>query len=66
MNFTTTRTRGWQRLCWEWAKAQEPFELREVKTEHFPFCDILSATYRGKYHFSFPTATMFFTFSKER
>jgi len=65
MNFTTTKTRGWQKQCWEWAKAQESFELREVNTEHFPFCDALSATYLGKYHFSCNTGVVTFTFSQE-
>jgi hypothetical protein len=65
MNFTTTKTKGWQKHCWEWAKAQQPFELREVGTEHFSFCEILSATYQGKYHFSFKTAVVTFTFSGE-
>jgi hypothetical protein len=65
MNFTMTKTKEWQKQCWEWAKAREPFELREVKTEHLSFCKILSATYQGKCQFSPTTAVVTFTFVKE-
>jgi hypothetical protein len=65
MNFTTTKTKEWQKLCWEWAKAKESFELREAGKEHFPFCDILCATYRGKYQFSSIAPVVTFTFPKE-
>jgi hypothetical protein len=50
INSTTTRTQGWQADCWNWAKANEPFELYGVETQHLPFCRELSATCRCKYH----------------
>lgn len=43
INSTTTRTQGWQADCWNWAKANKPFELHGVQTQHLPFCEALSA-----------------------
>lgn len=47
---TTTRTQGWQADCWNWARANEPFELHGVASQHLPFCRELSAACRCKYH----------------
>lgn len=46
---TSTRTRGWQADCWNWAKANEPFELHGVTRDHMPFCRELSSTCHCKY-----------------
>jgi len=62
MNFTTTKTAGWQKDCWEWAKAKESFELRDVAKEHFVFCDELCAAYGGQYRLSFVAPVATFTF----
>ena len=42
LNSTTTRTKGWQADCWNWASANQPFELHGVGHEHLPFCQELS------------------------
>ena len=52
MNFVTTKTKGWQLYCCEWAKVHEQFELHGIEKQHLPFCDLLSATYQGKYECS--------------
>lgn len=49
MNFTTTKTQGWQKHCWEWAKNNEPFELHGVEVIHYRFCDELCAAYQYKF-----------------
>jgi hypothetical protein len=49
INSTSTRTQGWQADCWNWAKANEPFELYGVETQHLPFCQELSEACRCKY-----------------
>jgi hypothetical protein len=50
INSTTTRTQGWQADCWNWAKANEPFQLYGVQTRHLPFCEALAAACRCKFH----------------
>jgi hypothetical protein len=65
MNITTTKTRGWQQHCWDWAKAKEPFELRDVGTENIPFCDELCAAYQGRYRLSHAGPVAIFTFTEE-
>ena len=50
--------------CCEWAKVQEPFQLRGIGKQHLPFCDILSATYQGKYQCSLDTSLVTFTFEQ--
>jgi len=50
MNFTTTKTLGWQQRCWDWAKSREPFELHGVSVPNLLFCEELCAAY--KYRFS--------------
>ena len=62
MKSTTTKTPGWQKQCWDWAKAKEPFELRDAAKEHLVFCDELCAAYGGQYQFSPITAVATFTF----
>jgi len=49
INSTSTRTQGWQADCWNWARANEPFELYGVETQHLPFCQELSEACRCKY-----------------
>jgi hypothetical protein len=49
INLTTTRTKGWQEVCWSWARSMQPFELFGVLTTHLPFCQALSAAYRCKF-----------------
>jgi hypothetical protein len=65
MNFTTTKTKGWQQHCWEWAEAKEPFELRDVAAENIPFCNELCAAYQGKYQLSNVVPVATFTFIVE-
>lgn len=50
VNSTTTRTKGWQTDCWNWAKANKPFELYGVQRRHFQFCESLSAACHCKFH----------------
>jgi hypothetical protein len=50
VNFTTTRTQGWQRHCWEWARSGQPFLLHGIGAQNLVFCDELRAAY--KYYFS--------------
>jgi hypothetical protein len=50
INSTTTRTRGWQADCWNWAKANQPFELHGVRSQHLPFCEALAAACQCKIH----------------
>jgi hypothetical protein len=49
LNSTTTRTKGWQADCWNWAKAKKPFQLFGVQTAHLAFCQALSAAYRCRF-----------------
>ena len=49
LNSVTTRTTGWERKCWEWAEAGHPFELRDVETRHFMFCQEICAEYDYTY-----------------
>jgi hypothetical protein len=50
INSTTTRTQGWQADCWNWAKANMPFELYGVGMQHLAFCKALAAACRFKFH----------------
>jgi hypothetical protein len=50
INSTTTRTQGWQADCWNWAKANMPFELYGVGSNHLAFCKALAAACRFKFH----------------
>jgi hypothetical protein len=47
---TTTRTQGWQADCWNWARANEPFELYGVGTQHLQFCQALSTACGCQFH----------------
>jgi len=38
---TTTRTQGWQADCWNWAKANLPFKVYGVESQHLAFCRTL-------------------------
>ena len=49
INSTTTRTKGWQADCWNWAKARKPFALYGVQTNHLAFCQALSAAYQCRF-----------------
>lgn len=49
INSTTTRTQGWQTDCWNWAKANKPFELCGIQKKHLAFCEELSAAYHCKF-----------------
>lgn len=46
INSTTTRTQGWQADCWNWAKANLPFELYGVESQHLGFCKTVAAACR--------------------
>ena len=50
INSTTTRTQGWQADCWNWAKANMPFELYGVGTNHLEFCKALAASCGFQFH----------------
>jgi hypothetical protein len=49
INSTTTRTKGWQKNCWNWARLKKPFQLSGVQSAHLAFCQALSAAYRCKF-----------------
>lgn len=50
INSTSTRTLGWQADCWNWAKANIPFKLYGVETQHLSFCQALAAACRCQFH----------------
>lgn len=50
INSTTTRTKGWQIDCWNWARANKPFQLYGVRNQHLPFCEALSAACHCQFH----------------
>jgi hypothetical protein len=51
INSTTTRTQGWQSDCWNWAKANLPFELYGVEKHHLAFCKAITAGCRFRFHY---------------
>ncbi len=47
---TTTRTQGWQSDCWNWAKANLPFKLYGVESQHLAFCKTLAKACRCQFY----------------
>ncbi|HEY3760313.1 MAG TPA: hypothetical protein VGN23_01000 [Verrucomicrobiae bacterium] len=50
INSTTTRIKGWQADCWNWAKANKPFKLYGIGPEHEHFCQAVAASCNCKFH----------------
>ncbi len=48
-NSVSTTAPDWQRKCWEWAEAKQPFEINNLATGHFMFCQELCAEYHYSY-----------------
>ena len=51
MKIITTKVRGWQKLCLEWAMAGNAFEVLGVEKKHILFFQELCEAYRGKYKY---------------
>jgi hypothetical protein len=43
---TTTKTEGWQQICWGWAQSRELFEIKGIGARHLAFCKELCAAYK--------------------
>jgi hypothetical protein len=49
LNSVSTKTTGWQEKCWNWAESQQPFEIRDMTSSHFMFCQELCGEYNYTY-----------------
>lgn len=58
MNSISTKNDIWQMQCLSWAVSKEPFEIFDVKNQHFPFFDELRKKY--SYEFSADDYGVFF------
>jgi len=47
---TTTRTQGWQADCWNWAKANLPFKVYGVESQHLAFFRTLAKACRCRFY----------------
>jgi len=50
-NSVSTSTTGWEKKCWAWAEAKQLFEIRDMGTAHFLFCQELCAEYDYIYQY---------------
>jgi hypothetical protein len=50
-NSTSTRSAGWRETCWAWAEANQPFDLVDIESPHFMFCQELCAEYQYRYQY---------------
>jgi hypothetical protein len=50
-NFTTIRSKRWEKKCEAWAAAKRPFEIRSLQTEHFDFLQKICSKYKYSYQF---------------
>ena len=51
INSTTTKEKEWQQKCWQWAEANQPFEIRDMGAADFMFCQELCAEYSYSYQY---------------
>jgi hypothetical protein len=51
VNFTTTKSKGWEQKCKEWADANESFEIHSIESSHFTFCQNFCARHNYQYQF---------------
>ena len=51
VNLTTTKSKGWEQKCKEWADANEPFEIHSIESSHFTFCQSFCARHNYQYEF---------------
>ncbi|HEX4349072.1 MAG TPA: hypothetical protein VH251_01730 [Verrucomicrobiae bacterium] len=49
MHSISTRTPGWREECWAWAETHQHFELLDIESPHFMFCQELCAEYNYRY-----------------
>ena len=52
MNVVTTKVKGWQKRCWEFAMEGKGFEVTGVEWKHIHFFQELCGAYNAKYKFS--------------
>ena len=53
INSVSTKTTGWQKKCWRWAEARQPFEVCDLESSHFMFCQELCAEYNYAYEYRY-------------
>jgi hypothetical protein len=51
INSTTTQAEGWQKQCWQWAEAKQSFEIHDLQSQHFMFCQEICAEYNYTYQY---------------
>jgi hypothetical protein len=51
INSITTKAAGWQQKCWRWAESAQPFEIRDLQSRHFMFCQEICAEYDYTYQY---------------
>ena len=51
MKIITTKVKGWQQRCWEFAMAGNAIEVLGVERKHITFFQELCLAYHGKYKF---------------
>lgn len=49
MRMTTTKDKGWQKLCWKWAEEGAAFQVADVIPRHIIFLQELCAAYKCKH-----------------
>lgn len=47
----STKDAGWRDKCGVWAKARQPFEVRDLESARFLFCQELCAEYGYMYEY---------------
>jgi len=51
INSVSTQTSGWQEKCWNWAETRQSFEIRDMQSVHFMFCQEICAEYDYTYQY---------------
>lgn len=51
MNIITTKGKGWQKRCWDLAKAGEAFEVLSLEQKHVLFLQELCVAYDCKFKY---------------
>jgi hypothetical protein len=51
INSISTKAVGWQYQCWTWAEAKLSFEIRDMESAHFMFCQEVCAEYNYTYQY---------------
>lgn len=51
LNSISTKTTGWHSKCWKWAENNQMFEIRDLTSRDFMFCQEVCAEYSYTYQY---------------